>query len=196
MPNIHAPNMPNMPPMLAFTVKSGIMSNDIPRVYIGQHPTHQINPSNYADDSYWFFFLDASNPKNKVHEVLLPGTSNTTVPSGIQTYMDNPGLLFGVVTQHLSTLHVPQGALYTFLTTYGAGRKLQQLEQLNVTLGCGSFGWVSYALIGQGGPRGGQNIPPPSYDGGSFRHDTILQYSLMPLSNGQPPYSICDCNSF
>jgi hypothetical protein len=91
---------------------------------------------------------------------------------------------------------VPQGALYAYLAQHGAGRALQRLEQVNSSMGCGYFGRMSYTLIGQGGPRVGPNPPPPSYDAESIQHGTLITMSLMPQMNGQPPYSICDCNTF
>lgn len=189
--------MATMPNMLAYTIKGGISSNDYPIVYVGQGTTKKsFVPSNPTNDAYWFFFLDASNPTNKVYDVLVPGANNSTVPSGLQTYMDNPSLLFGIVTQNLSTLHVPQGALYDFFIKYGAGRALQKLEQINTSMSCGYFGWMSYGLIGQGGQRGSNIIPPPSYEDSSLQHGVVLEYSLMPQMNGQPPYSICDCLTF
>lgn len=189
--------MANMPNMLAYTIKAGISSGDNPVVYIGQGATKKsFTPSSPTNDTYWVYFLDASNPTNKVYDVLIPGANNSSVPSGLQTYMNNPGLLFGIVTQNLNTLHVPQGSLYEFFATYGAGRALQRLEQINTSMSCGYFGWMSYALIGQGGQRGPNIIPPPSYDDSSVHHGVVLEYSLMPQMNGQPPYSICDCNTF
>jgi hypothetical protein len=187
----------SMPNMLAYTIKGGINSNDYPQVFVGQGSGKAaFIPTNRVDDSYWFYFLERSNPKTKVYDVTVPGSANSSVPAGLQTYFDNPDLLFGVVTQYLSTLHVPQGALYTFLTTFGAGRALQQLEQIHTSMGCGYFGHVTYALIGQGGPRGGPNPPPPSYEASSIHHQAMIEMSLMPQMNGQPPYSICDCYTF
>ena len=189
--------MAQMPNMLAYTIKGGLNTGDYPLVFVGQGSGKKVfAPSSPADDTYWFYFLDTSNPSNKVFDVLVPGSANSTVPASIVNYMNNPALLFGVVTQHLNTLHVPQGALYTYLASYGAGRQLQMLEQYNTSMGCGYFGRMSYALIGQCGQRGGPNPPPASYDAGSIRHGVIIGMSLMPLPNGQPPYSICDCNTF
>jgi hypothetical protein len=190
--------MSQMPPnMLGYTIKGGLMPGDYPQIYIGQgSKMKSFSPSSPVNDSYWFYFLDSKNPQTKVYDLVVPGSANTTVPAGLDTYMNNPDLLFGVVTQNLNTLHVPQGALYTFLTTYGAGRALQKLEQINSSMSCGYFGHLSYALIGQGGHRGGPNPPPPSYEAGSLYHQAMLEMSLMPQMNGQPPYSICDCNTF
>jgi hypothetical protein len=80
--------------------------------------------------------------------------------------------------------------------TYGAGRELQKLEQLNATLGCGSYGNVAYILTGQGGPRGGNNPPLPSYEAGSWNNAVVFEMSLMPQMNGQPPYVLCDSYTF
>jgi hypothetical protein len=107
--------------------------------------------------------------------------------------MTNPQYLFAVATQTLSTLHVPQGALFDFLTKYGAGRELQKLEQLNAVLSCGSFGHVSYALTGQCGPREAGKPTPPSYERGEYTGNAaMLMMSLMPKMDGAPPWSICD----
>jgi hypothetical protein len=189
--------MAQMPNMLAYTIKGGLQAGDYPQIFIGQGSGKKMfAPANPTNDSYWFFFLDRNNPHNKVYDVVVPGSNNTTVPAGIDTYMSNPNLLFGVATQNLSTLHVPQGALYAYLAQHGAGRALQRLEQVNSSMGCGYFGRMSYTLIGQGGPRVGPNPPPPSYDAESIQHATLITMSLMPQMNGQPPYSICDCNTF
>ena len=190
--------MQQMPPnMLAYTIRGGLVSGDYPQIYIGQGSNHKsFFSTNHVDDSYWFYFLDRKNPLTKVYDVVIPGSANSTVPAGLDTYMNNPDLLFGVVTQNLNTLHVPQGPLYTFFVTYGAGRALQKLEQINSSMSCGYFGHMSYALIGLGGPRGGGNPPLASYEDGSLYHQAMIEMSLMPQMNGQPPYSICDCNTF
>ena len=189
--------MNGMPNMLAYTIRGGIAAGDYPQIVIGQGSTRKgFAPSTPTNDSYWIYFLDTSSPGTLVHQLIIPGSSASTVPAGLQTYFDNPNLLYGVVTQNLSTLHVPQGDFYDFLVVYGAGRALQRLEQVNTTLSCGYFGHMSYALIGQGGPRGPKIIPPASYEAGDLYHGVLLTYSLMPGANGQPPYSICDSNTF
>ncbi|MGD0301773.1 MAG: hypothetical protein ABSE86_32250 [Bryobacteraceae bacterium] len=182
--------------MLPYTIKAGISSNDSPRVIFGLGTNKQaFIPNTPVDDSYWWYFFDNATLK-LVYSAVVPGANNSTVPSGIDTYMNNPSLLFGIATQYLSLLHVPQGALYDYVASYGAGDALKALEQLNVTLGCGYYGRVSYVLVGQAGPRGGPYPPPPSYEEGSYRDPAILQVSLMSLPNGQPPYSVIDEYTF
>ncbi len=182
--------------MLPYTIKAGIGSSVNPVVVVGLGASRQtLVPSQSSDDSYWWYFLDNSTQK-LVYSVVVAGSNNSTVPSGIDSYMSNPDLLFGIVTQNLSTLHIPQGALYNYLASYGASDALNMLEQLGATLGCGYFGWVSYVLVGQGGPVGGPNPAPPSYEASSYETDSVLQVSLMSMPNGQPPYSIIDEYTF
>jgi hypothetical protein len=181
----------NMPPMLAYTIQ-GSINTSVPRITIGQGPTKQmLSPNAPAADSYWIAILDANNPTNKVQEFVVPGSSNTAVPSGLDTYMSNPAYLFAVVTQYLSTLHVPQGDFYDYLAAHGAGRQLQRLEQVNTSLGCGQVAYMSYALTGQCGPPTGA-----AYESGSTTSGVLMLMSLMPLPNGQPPYSVCDSYTF
>ena len=192
--------MKNMPNMLAYTIQSSTYSgnNSAPYLVVGQGSNKTwMRPQAPQDDSYWIVIINAKNPREKVHEWIVPGQQNTTVPSGLDTYMNDPDYIFAVVTQYLSTLHVPQGAFYDYLVKYGAGRELQRLEQINTVLGCGNYSRMSYILTGQCGPRGGKNPPLQSYEMGSTSQTPVLLLmSLMPMPGGGPPYSICDSNTF
>ena len=187
-----------MSPMLAYTVQATPWANNRPSVIIdvGGKQTG-LWPANAQDDSYWFVIIDAMNPRKMVKDWVVPGTSNSTVPAGIETYMTNPQYLFAVATQYLSTLHVPQGPLYDFLVKYGAGRQLQKLEQINAVLSCGSYGHMTYVLSGQCGPRKPGEPVPPSYEMGSYTSvQAMLLMSLMTQPDGKPPYSLCDSYTF
>ena len=48
-------------------------------------------------------------------------------------------------------------------------------------------------LTGQCGPA---NSGSPAYEAGSSSTGAMLLMSLMPMPNGQPPYSICDSYTF
>jgi hypothetical protein len=185
----------NTPNMLAYTIKStGSSSGSPPQIVVGQGPTKAtIGPTNPADDTFWFAFLDHNNPKNKVQDFVVPGSNNTTIPAGVDQYMTSPNCIFVFSTQFLSLLHLPQGPFFDYLIKFGAGRELQRIEQLNSAYGCGSIGRPTYILTGQTGPRG-NNIPsPPSYELGSVGGATqYLTMSLMPMPNGNPPYGISD----
>ncbi len=184
----------SMPPMLGFTIKGSLASGYIPTITISQGRTNRtIYPANSADSSYWIAILDANNPVNKVKEFIFPGTNNTAVPAGLDTYMSNPAYLFAVATQSLTSLNVPQGDFYDYLAAHGAGRELQRLEQLNLHNQCGTITPLSYTLIGQGGPP---NAGSPAYEQGSTFNPALMVLSLMPLPNGQPPYSFCNSYTF
>lgn len=192
--------MSNMSNMLAYTISSSLISGDQYSPYLvigaGRDKTG-MRPDNPKEDSYWIVIIEAKNPHQKVKEWVVPGQNNSSVPGDLDTYMSNPAYLFAVATQYLSTLHVPQGDFYRYLAKYGAGRELQRLEQVNSVLGCGSYGRMSYILTGQCGPRGGNNPPPQSYERGSIGNPApLLLMSLMPMPNGDPPYSLCDSYTF
>jgi hypothetical protein len=181
-----------MPPMLAYTLRAPIQSGaGTALIKIGQGSSVQtLSPNGAKDQSWWFVILDANKPASIVQQLVTQ--DNKTVPSGFDNYMNNPAYLFAVVTQVLSNGQVPQGLLYAFLTAHGAGRELQKLEQISpYTLPpYGLFGRVSYVLTGQGGPGG------IAYERSSFSEPALLELSLMPQMNGQPPYSICDSYTF
>jgi len=178
-----------MPPMLAYTIIGSWSQGVMPQIVVGQGATKQyIKPDNPADDSYWWCILDANNPGNKVKEFVIPGSNNTSVPTGLDDYLSNPAYIFCLATQYLGTLHVPQGGLYNYFVAHGAARELQRLEQINTSLGCGTYSRVSYLLTAQGGSNFG-------YEASSFQQYVTMLMSFMPGPNG-PPYSICDCNTF
>ena len=190
-----AGQMTGMPPMLAYTIRSPIQTGATPWIRVGQGNSAQVvRPDQTpADNSYWFVILDANKPATKVKDWVVPGLNNTMLPSDIAQYMSNPGYLFAVVTQVLANSSVPQGAFYGYLASHGAGRELQKLEQVssNTQTGYGLFTRVSYILTGQCGPT-----ITVAYERSSFTDAALLLMSLMPLPNGQPPYSICDSYTF
>jgi hypothetical protein len=188
------PRMGDMPPMLAYTIRSPVNTGAAPYIRIGQGNTSVVvKPNVPADNSYWIVILDANKPTTKVQEWVIPGQNNTTVPSNLDQYMSNPGYLFAVTTQVLGNYSVPQGALYDYLTAHGAGRELQKLEQTSSHTqgGYGLYNFVSYILTGQCGASG-----QLTYERSGLSDSALLLMSLMPLESGQPPYSICDSYTF
>jgi hypothetical protein len=180
--------------MLGFIIKGGLAAGYIPYITVSQGKTNRSTyPSTPTDSSYWIAILDANNPVNKVKDFVVPGTSNTAVPAGLDSYMSNPAYLFAVATQSLTSQYVPQGDFYDYLAAHGAGRELQRLEQLNMHNQCGTITQLSYVLIGQGGPP---NSGSPAYEQGSTFNPALMVMSLMPLPNGQPPYSFCDSYTY
>lgn len=189
-----AAEMGGMPPMLAYTIRSPAQTGATPWIRVGQGNSSQVvKPNQPADNSYWIVILDANKPATKVQEWVVPGQNNTTVPSNLDQYMNNPGYIFAVATQVLSNYSVPQGAFYDYLAAHGAGRELQKLEQISshTQTGYGLYTYVSYILTGQCGPPGN-----PAYERAGLSDTALLLMSLMPQPSGQPPYSICDSYTF
>lgn len=178
----------SMPPMLAFSILSSQNTGGYPYLFVGQSPRTVFTPAKPQDDSYWYCILDANNPTHKVMEFMVPGSSNHTVPDGLDAFMSNPSYITVLATTYLSTLHVPQGDLYNYLAKHGASRELQRLEQINTSLGCGHVTRVSYVLTTQGGTVG--------YENGGTIHAAQILMSLMPRKDGTPPYSLCDTYTF
>ena len=191
--------MKDMPQMLAYTIRGGgTGSNYSPLVVVGQGPSQaSFYPENAEDGTYWYLFLDAYDPTKYIKDFQAPGIFNTIVPEGLDTYMTNPNYLYVITTQSMSIQMLPQGDLYNYLVKYGAGRELNRLEQINTTLGSGTYGFFGYSLIGSCGPRGGPLPPPPSYELSTVTNNyTLMTMSLMPMPGGGPPYSLCDCETF
>ena len=189
-----AARMGDMPPMLAYTIRSPSQTGAVPWIRVGQGNSAQVvRPNQPADNSYWIVILDANKPATKVQEWVVPGQNNTAVPGNLDQYMSNPGYLFVVATQVLGNYSVPQGAFYDYLAAHGAGRELQKLEQISAhtQTGYGLYTYVSYILTGQGGPPG-----QAAYERAAFSDSSLLLMSLMPQANGQPPYAICDSYTF
>jgi hypothetical protein len=186
-----------LPPTLAYTIHANDASGGWPFIRVGQGEggSQYIRPNQVPpDNSYWIVILDAHNPASKVQEWIVPGQNNTTVPANLDQYVSNPAYLFAVATNVLVNYSVPQGAFYDYLDAHGADRELQKLEQSSshTQTGYGLFPRVSYILAGQGGPPSGR----PAYEVGVFSGAALLLLSLMPLPNGQPPYSISDSYTF
>ena len=68
-----------------------------------------------------------------MQEWVVPVRTTPRSRADLDQYMSNPAYLFAVVTQVLSTLHVPQGDFYNYLAAHGAGRELQRLEQISTS---------------------------------------------------------------
>jgi hypothetical protein len=184
-----------MPPMLAYTIRSTFADQASPSLIIdvGRNQT-KIMPASPVPGSYWFVFLDRMNPRVKVKEWVVHGSQHSTVPPGIDTFMNDTKYIFAIATQSLPITWVPQGPLYDFFAKYGASRELQRLEQFNATIPCGGLNTLSYVLTSQAGPREPGKPAPPSYEAGSLEElPAVLMMSLMAAQeSGGGPYSIMD----
>jgi hypothetical protein len=132
------------------------------------------SPDTSVTNSYWFAVIDRWNATIAFQ---VGQTSNTVVPPQLANYNSSRYLL-AVVTVNLSTLNVPQGALYTFLLENGAGVELQRLEQINADLSCGEISTVSYALV-----TAFQDNSVPGFEQGAYQgNGVILTLQLMQVS--------------
>jgi len=190
--------MANLQQTLAFTIQGGGVSNIEPWIGIGYPDTgSSLTPKTtqgtVPQQFYWVCILDAYRPGVVTTNFVLDGVGNPTIPAGLDAAMSDPGIIFVVATYQLSLQNVPTGDWYDLLIKYGAGSELQRLNQLSTTLQPGVFNGAGYVLAGQGGPRGGSNIPPPTYELATITQAaTILAISWIPTANGQPPYSLID----
>ncbi|MHB8272854.1 hypothetical protein [Bradyrhizobium sp.] len=174
---------------LAYSITSSVHQDVIPKICIGvtRHNPTILQPAKPLNASYWIVILNAKNPKERIKEWVFQ--TSAVVPDGIEAYMNNPDYIFAVATQYLASVQVPQGAFYNFLAKYGAGPELQKLEQLQATLGYGTYNVMSYILTGPCGPR--TPVAPPSYEVGSYTtYPALLMMSLESMPNGGPPYGI------
>ena len=177
---------------LAFTIQGGGVSNLTPSIGIGYPATTLTPQTDIPNDYYWVVILNANDPGTLIKDYVMPGWANQSVPAGLDKFLTNPEVIFVVATKQLSLQHVPTGDWYDYLITYGASRELQRLNQLSTTLQPGVFTGAGYVLTGMGGPRGGSNVPPQSYELSTItKPATIVAMSLMG-TNGKPPYFLID----
>lgn len=137
-----------------------------PAIMLGRDPVPVPGEDPGPIGSYWFTVLDRRTLKVVFSQM---SATYDTAPD-IGSY-DTRDYLLIVTTWNLGTGHVPQGALYDFLYDNGGGRELKRVVQLNNTLGCGTWGWVTYVLVGVLGP-GRPSIE--SIEGSSILGETII----------------------
>lgn len=190
--------MANLQQTLAFTIQGGGVSNLNPWIGIGYPDggttlTPKTTAADLPPEFYWVCILDAFRPGIVLQDFAIPGAGNPTLPANLDEMLSDPGVIFVVATKSLSLQNVPTGDWYDLLIKFGAGSELQRLNQLSTTLQPGVFNGAGYVLASQGGPRGGANIPPPTYELATITQAaTILAMSWIPTSNGEPPYSLID----
>ena len=114
--------------------------------------TMSVNSQQYSSGAkepgiqYWV--LDRYNPTSApLFEYFQEATgAMDQVPPGIDKYVDDDYIII-VCSQTLFVTQVPQGDLYKFLISIGAGSQLEMLEQINTYYACGFTGRIAYTLI-------------------------------------------------
>lgn len=134
--------MSDTPKTVPLSISSPMADNWSPEVWIGSDSiSFGGKPSLFG--GYWLVVVD----RKTLQVVYNQYTENYDGAPDLGQY-DTTDYMLVVTAVHLGTGHVPQSAFYDFLWDQGAGRGLKRIVQLNDTIGCGSYGTVSYILVG------------------------------------------------
>jgi hypothetical protein len=93
---------------------------------------------------YWAIVVDRTN-LNVVQNFTF--SDNSDVPAQLLPYQNNSQYMLILSTMQLSSINLPVGNLYQFLTSQGAGAGLQKIEQIYAALNCGTWGNLGYILV-------------------------------------------------
>lgn len=133
-------------------------------------------PNPPVDNYYWYLVLDLTSLRAVVS---LVSNNATQVPADIQPYVGNAQYLLIFVTLALKSNHLPQGALYNFLHSAGAGDQLNRAEQIGSQINTGWLSKLSYILAATMNPADGSGFEEFSYD-----TYPIMTFQLMPVVVG------------
>jgi hypothetical protein len=111
------------------------------QIVIGQN---QLTLDYMTSNCYWYVVIDRTN-LNVVANFNTKDNSN--VPSQLAPYQGNSQYIMILSTQGLGTMFLPQGALYNFLVSEGAGSQLNRAEQIFEALNCGYWGYLNYCFV-------------------------------------------------
>ena len=101
-----------------------------------------IDPS--PGNLYWIIILDHSDLSVKENFVF---SDNAKVPHQLKPYLNNPHYIMILCTHALNSANLPQGNLYKFLVSEGAGQHLNRAEQIYEALNCGTWSKMAYAFV-------------------------------------------------
>ena len=158
------------------TVKGGLQFPD-GQIYVGG-----TNYQSSGQSGFWFVVVDQATLKVAANVF---STDTNSIPGEVQPFVGQTGnmLIFVTVTTQLNV--VPQGALYDMLNGAGAGSVLERAEQINETVGTGSFGNYSYNLVATLGDDG-----LPGFEELDFWDPAVTTLSLLPVTvDGQTTYT-------
>ena len=95
------------PVMLGYSITSSNQQGEHPFIVVGvRGNSTYIGPANPQFHSYWIVILSAKNPKQKVKEFVVPAQDHSTVPSGLDAFMNNPDYIFAVITHGVGSNQV------------------------------------------------------------------------------------------
>jgi hypothetical protein len=156
------------------TIQTVQNSNNDGTIVIGSN-TLNLSYSTYSN-VYWAVVLDRSDLSVKANFTF---SDNSNVPSQLQPFLGNTQYVLILTTQSLSTTNLPQGALYSFLTSEGAGTELKRIEQIYEALNCGTWGWVNYCFVGVLG-----NANTISFEYSSYENTLLSTLYFFPVGFG------------
>jgi hypothetical protein len=158
------------PGSVPVTVYGSYQSNNA-MIVVGSQ-TYTPNPP--IDNNYWYLVLDLTSLRAVASVV---NNNASQIPTSIQPYVGNPQYLLIFVTLAIKSNHLPQGALYSFLHSTGAGDLLQRAEQIGSQINTGWLSHLSYILAATMNPADGSGFE-------EFRYDdyTMLTFQLMPIN--------------
>lgn len=126
-------------------------------------------------NAYWMVVLDRTTLKVVAN---FTTTDNSSVPPQLSPYLGNTKYMLIISTQNLGSAYLPQGALYSFLISEGAGPQLARLEQIYQTLNCGTWGFMAYSFVCVLGDDGSG-----AFEASTIHDNAILQtIQLMPIN--------------
>ncbi len=133
------------------TIQTSIYHNYGSIIVIG---SNHLYAKSSNDSCYWIVILDRLDLSVKENFTF---TDNSAIPSQLNPYLGNTRFIMILNTQNLASNNLPQGKLYDFLISEGAGSALNKAEQVFEALNCGTFGAMGYtltAVLGRDGTPG------------------------------------------
>lgn len=168
---VHSITSMNSQSEMAIDVKGGSLYN-----YIKM-------PAAMANNQYWMVIFDRKTLKVVENFIF---TDNSTVPSQVSAYDNNPEYFYVLTTHNMQTNNLPVGAFYKWLRAEGSGVELSRIEQAAGALNCASWSMISYTLVDIFGPKTANTFEFSNLT----KKEMINTLELMPLDiGGQTMYS-------
>lgn len=130
-----------------FSVLAPMQSNYTFGVYIGDDRVPSPSGTAPSGDAYLIVVVNRSTLKPVYNEYWTQPDTAPPIPSEYNT----SDYMLVVLTWAVTGPHMPTGAFYDFLVDNGAGDALRAAVNANNQVGCGTFGVISYILVGQMG---------------------------------------------
>ena len=160
------------------TIQSSLLPNVSSRIILGKNQYYET-----VQNNFWFMVLDRSKLSIKENFVT---SVNDIVPAQLKPYLNDTSYILIVCGANLYTNNMPQGPLYDFLISEGAGVGLMKGEQMFEALNCSNWSRFGYSLVAILGNDSGRAFEEFRYIG-TANVQTLL---LNPIDvNGQTIYT-------